>query len=126
VFATATGKADTRSNISRRLKRAVDRANDALADQETPAIPTELSPHLLRRTFASLLYLRGESPVYVMHQMGHADPKLALKIYTKVTGEQRQRGPGARLVGVLDGARWTEANTHAEPEADDPAQVAVG
>ena len=32
---------------------------------------------------ASLLYLRGESPVYVMHQMGHADPKLALRIYTE-------------------------------------------
>ncbi len=68
-----------------------------------------LSPHSLRRTFASLLYLRGENPVYVMHQMGHTDPKLALRIYTKVMGEQRRRGPGARLVGVLDGATWIEA-----------------
>ena len=75
---------------------------------DTPPIPPALSPHSLRRTFASLLYLRGENPVYVMHQMGHTDPKLALRIYTKVMGEQRRRGPGARLVGVLDGARWTE------------------
>jgi len=44
-----------------------------------------------------------------MHQMGHADPKLALRIHTKVIGEQRRRGPGARLVSVLDGTRWTEA-----------------
>jgi integrase len=102
------GGADTRSNIARRLKRAVERANEALADSDTPPIPTALSPHSLRRTFASLLYLRGENPVYVMHQMGHTDPKLALRIYTKVMGEQRRRGPGARLVGVLDGARWTE------------------
>ena len=109
VFATATGRADSRSNIARRLKRAVERANQALADQDTPAIPIELSPHSLRRTFASLLYLRGENPVYVMHQMGHTDPKLALRIYTKVMGEQRRRGPGALLVGVLDGARWTHA-----------------
>ncbi len=108
VFATATGKADTRSNIARRLKRAVERANEALADRDTPPIPAALSPHSLRRTFASLLYLRGENPVYVMHQMGHTDPKLALRIYTKVMGEQRRRGPGARLIGVLDGARWTE------------------
>ena len=114
VFATATGKADTRSNIARRLKRAVERANQALADHDTPLIPIELSPHSLRRTFASLLYLRGESPVYVMHQMGHADPKLALRIYTKVMGEQRRRGPGARLVGVLDGARWTHPEGTAE------------
>jgi integrase len=108
VFATTTGKADTRSNIAKRLKRAVERANEAMAEQETPPIPSALSPHSLRRTFASLLYLRGENPVYVMHQMGHTDPKLALRIYTKVMGAQRRRGPGARLVGVLDGAMWTQ------------------
>jgi integrase len=91
VFATATGKADTSSNIAKRLKRSVTRANKRPADQEDVSpIPTELSPHSLRRTFASLLYLRGENPVYVMHQMGHTDPKLALRIYTKVMGEQRR------------------------------------
>jgi len=63
VFATATGRADTRSNIAKRLKRAVERANNTIAGQDTPAIPVELSPHSLRRTFASLLYLRGENPV---------------------------------------------------------------
>jgi hypothetical protein len=50
----------------------------------------------------------ARTPVLVMHQMGHTDPQLALRIYTKVMGEQRRRGPGARLVGVLDVARWTE------------------
>jgi integrase len=126
VFATATGKADTRSNIAKRLKRAVERANEALAGQETPPIPAALSPHSLRRTFASLLYLRGENPVYVMHQMGHTDPKLALRIYTKVMGEQRRRGPGARLVGVLDGAVWTEADEGAQPRARGFAATAIG
>ena len=107
MFATATGKADTRSNIAKSLKRAVERANEALAGQGRIVDPRRAVPHSLRRMFASLLYLRGENPVYVMHQMGHTDPKLALRIYTKVMGEQRRRGPGARLVGVLDGARWT-------------------
>jgi integrase len=126
VFATATGKADTSSNIAKRLKRAVTRANEQLAGQEDVSpIPTELSPHSLRRTFASLLYLRGENPVYVMHQMGHTDPKLALRIYTKVMGEQRRRGPGARLVGVLDGARWTQDAAGEESSADQTATVAV-
>jgi integrase len=126
VFATATGKADTSSNIAKRLKRAVTRANKQLAEQEDVSpIPAELSPHSLRRTFASLLYLRGESPVYVMHQMGHTDPKLALRIYTKVMGEQRRRGPGARLVGVLDGARWTQDTSSVESSADRTATAAV-
>ena len=113
VFATKTGKADTRSNIAKRLKRTVERANEGLAEQGASLIPLEISPHSLRRTFASLLYLRGESPVYVMHQMGHSDPKLALRIYAKVMGGSRRRGPGARLVSVLDGARWTRP----EPDA---------
>ena len=116
-----------RSNIAKRLKHAVERANQALAGQEDISpIPVELSPHLLRRTFASLLYPRGENPVYVMHQMGHTNPMLALRIYTKVMGEQRRRGPGARLVGVLDEARWTEAQYSAESHADGPAMIAVG
>jgi integrase len=111
VFATKTGKADTRSNIAKRLKRTVERANKGLAEQGAALIPVELSPHSLRRTFASLLYLRGESPVYVMHQMGHSDPKLALRIYTKVMGRSRRRGPGVRLVSVLDGVSWTPPAT---------------
>jgi integrase len=123
VFATATGRPDTRGNIAKRLKRVAQRANETLADQDVSPIPTELSPHSLRRTFASLLYLKGENPVYVMHQMGHADPKLALRIYTKVMGEQRRRGPGARLVSVLDGARWTR--TTAEAHTGQPITIAI-
>lgn len=117
VFATKTGKADTRSNIAKRLKRTVERANKELAMQDASLIPTELSPHSLRRTFASLLYLRGESPVYVMHQMGHSDPKLALRIYAKVMGGSRRRGPGARLVTVLDGVQWVETVADGRPDA---------
>jgi hypothetical protein len=48
-----TGKADTRTNIAKRVKRAAERANKQLAEQnaEIPTIPVELSPHSLRRTF---------------------------------------------------------------------------
>jgi integrase len=62
VFATSTGNPDTRSNIARRLKRAINRANTTLTQQDQPTIPHELSPHSLRRTYPSLLYLRGENP----------------------------------------------------------------
>jgi integrase len=115
VFATRTGRPDTSSDVSRRLKRTVLRANEELERRREPLIPTELTPHSLRRTFASLLYLRGENPVYVMQQMGHSDPKLALSIYARVIGRQR-RAPGARLVAVLDGVRWAEAGGERRPE----------
>ncbi len=108
LFATRTGKADLRSSISRRLKRAVVRANETLDEEELPLIPAELSPHSLRRTFATLLCLRGETPNYIMSQMGHTDPKLTLRIYSKVSDEQRHHGPGVHLTGVLDGPKWME------------------
>ena len=46
-----------------------------------------LTNHSLRRTFASLLYHEGRSPRYVMKQMGHTDPALALAIYAEVIGD---------------------------------------
>src|SRR5204862_4313391 len=38
----------------------------------------------LRHTFASLLIALGKDPAYVMAQLGHADPKFTLRVYTHV------------------------------------------
>ena len=106
VFGTSSRLPDTRQNVNKRLKRAATRANVVLAHRSCPPIG-DLSPHSLRRTFASLLYLRGENPVYVMHQLGHTDPKLALRIHARVIGDKRNRG--RRLGGVLAGPTWSES-----------------
>ncbi len=113
VFATSTGQPDSRANVARALRRAVERANELLEGDVAP-LP-DVTPHSLRRTFASLLYERGEDPVYVMDQMGHSDPKLALRIYTKVVARKRRRGAGDRLVGVLDGVQWAQTGTTSAP-----------
>jgi integrase len=76
VFATYTGGRQSESNIRRRLLApAVEHANEALERVETELLPTGLTPHSLRRTFASLLIARGEDPVYMMRQLGHTDPE---------------------------------------------------
>ena len=111
VFATSSGKPDTRHNVAKRLKRAVVRANAQLEAEGLLPIAGALTPHGLRRTFASLLYLRGEDPVYIADQLGHTDPKLALRIYTKVIGDRRRRGRGERLVGLIRGAEWARMGT---------------
>ncbi|HWH45696.1 MAG TPA: hypothetical protein VNT32_13290 [Thermoleophilaceae bacterium] len=51
-----------------------------------------------------------------MDQMGHADPKLALRIYRQVIGDRRRRSTGARLVAVLRGVEWAETGRNADPE----------
>jgi integrase len=55
----------------------------------------------LRRTFASLLYALGRDPAYVMDQLGHTDPKLALRIYAHaMRRESDEREALSRLVGL--------------------------
>jgi integrase len=61
-------------------------------------IPNGLTPHSLRRTFASILYALGKDPAYVMDQLGHSDPKLALRIYARAM--RREPGEGKRLSGL--------------------------
>jgi integrase len=111
---------DTRQNVRKRLNRWVERAAEELEGlDDVPALPESVTPHSFRRTFAALLYLRGEDPVYVMEQLGHSDPKLALRIYTKVIGDRRRRGRGERLVAVVRGVEWAPMGTKAPGAHDD-------
>jgi integrase len=68
---------------NRVLAPAVKRADENLAKRELAPLPPKLTPHSLRRTFASLLYALGETPPVVMQEMGHTDPALALRIYAR-------------------------------------------
>ena len=82
VFPTSRGERQSEDNIRSRVVRpAVVRANENLAAQKLPPLPERLTPHSLRRTFASVLYAIGEDPGVVMDEMGHTDPGLALRVY---------------------------------------------
>ena|ERR1700733_10497759 len=60
-----------------------------------------LTPHSLRRTFASLLFAIGETPPYVMAQMGHTTPNLTLTIYARQM--DRRDGESERLKALVQG-----------------------
>ncbi len=107
VFPTATGNANNRNNVRRRiLLRAVERANEGIAQEGgCEPLPEGLSPHALRRTFASWLVGEGEDPAYVMQQLGHTDPKMTLGLYAKALRSKRRR-PHVMNGHVDD--RWLE------------------
>jgi integrase len=105
VFATPTGRPHSPSNIRNRvLVKAVERANERLAEAREAPLPEGLTPHSLRRTFASLLYAIGEPAPVVMEEIGHTHPALALRIYAAAMrrGEDENEALGA-LVGGADG-----------------------
>ena len=73
----------------------MEHANAQLAADGFEPLPDGLTPHSLHRTFASLLFALGETPPYVMAQMGHTTPNLTLAIYARQM--DRRDGEPARL-----------------------------
>jgi integrase len=121
VFPTRTGVRLGPDNFRNRvLAAAVRRADKRLAEQAHPPLP-KLTPHSLRRTFCSLLYALGESPPVVMQEMGHTDPKLALRVYAQAMrrDEHQQAELRALVEGTPDGRlgeRLGERGAEAAPE----------
>ena len=108
VFATGQGRRLHSSNVRVRvLSKAVERANERLEEAGEPPLPG-LTPHGLRRTFASLLYGIGEASPVVMAELGHTDPGLAPSIYAQAM--RRDDGENDRLRPSSAGPRfcWTQ------------------
>jgi hypothetical protein len=64
-------------------------------------LPDGLTPQSLRRTYASLLYAVGESPVYVRARSGTRDATLTLNYYAREM--DRRDGEPERLKALVDG-----------------------
>jgi len=112
VFPTASGRPGDRNHVRRRtLAQAIERAN-ARIDREggCDPLPPALSPHGLRRSFASWLVAEGEDPAYVMQQLGHVDPKMTLGLYARALKSKRRRPLAQRARGGED---WAAMGTNA-------------
>ncbi len=102
VFGTARGRPQSPSNIRRRvLDRSCKRADELLKQREASPLPGGLTPHSLRRTFASLLFALGCSAPEVMEQLGHTDARLTLRIYAKAM--RQEAGERERLRALIEG-----------------------
>lgn len=103
AFPTTTGGRHKASNVRDRvLTKAVEDTNEKLANVDAEPLPAGLTPHSLRRTFASLLFAIGATPPYVMAQMGHTTPNLTLAIYAR---QMDRRDGGARSTEGAGGRR---------------------
>jgi integrase len=94
VFVGRRGTRQTPDNVGRRLKSAISKANVELEKAGIAAISERVSPHSLRRTYASLRFACGDDPVYVAEQGGWEDPIFPMKVYAKaVRRRDRLSGP---------------------------------
>jgi integrase len=115
VFTTARGRTRggqprDKDNVNARVIRpVVERAGELLAERDLPPLPDGLSAHKLRHTFASVLVACGDDPAVVMAQIGHADPRFTLRVYTHLMRRGEDREQLRDLVGR--GGLGTSAQT---------------
>jgi integrase len=99
------GEQHSPSNIRNRvLTPVVTNANAKLAKRGAPHMPADLTPHGLRRTFASLLVALGRDPAVFMDQMGHTTANLTLSVYAKAMAWRD--GERERLRALVEGTSW--------------------
>jgi integrase len=112
---------NTKDNIGRRLKATIKRANEKLAKLGIEPISERVSPHSLRRTYASLRAALRDDPVYIAEQGGWTDPGFALSVYAKAA-KRRERLSDAYLEQFDRALHWAEIGRIAEPEAPERAE----
>ncbi len=83
-FGTATGKRrDPDRFRDRILARAVTRASANREASGLPPLPA-ITPHSLRRTWATFCAMGGRDPKWVAAQIGHVNPKFTFSVYQQV------------------------------------------
>lgn len=90
LFPTRTGGRLNASNVRNRLlAETVRRANERRELEGRMLLPDRVTPHTLRRTFASLCFFAGRDLRWVMGQIGHDDPRMTLAVYAQAMQRSR-------------------------------------
>ena len=110
VFVTRTGRRQTVTNVDHRLKGAIKAANRELAKAGIEPISERVSPHSLRRTYASLRAAVGDHPVYIAEQLGHEDPGFTFRVYQRAA-KHREKLSGAYLEAFDRALEWATIGT---------------
>jgi integrase len=84
AFSTRNGTPQARGNVAHRvLAPTVALAAELVRARRQTPMPN-VTPHTLRRTFASILAECGVAPRRAMYLLGHTDAKLTLSVYQQV------------------------------------------
>jgi integrase len=127
MFLNRNGQRQSVSNVERRLKTVIRRASKRLLKLGIRPIDETVSPHSLRRLYASLRFALGDDPVYVAAQLGHTEPGFSMKVYASAV-RRRERLIGAALRefdAALDWAAMGSGgrfDSDIEPNTDDGQQ----
>jgi len=92
--------------------KAIQKANEKLTDAEIEPIGN-VSPHGLRRTFATLRCVAGDDPAYVAGQLGHEDPTFTLRVYAQAV-KHREKLTLKEREAFDRAVEWAQMGTNAQ------------
>ena len=135
AFPTRNGTRQHPDNVRSRILAPIRRrANERLSDEGLPPI-AHMTPHTLRRTFASILAACDVPPRRAMYLMGHTDPTLTLAVYQQVLDmgkgsvEHLEHALGctvseARAIYNGEAPAHRVSGTNPEPDTKQPSESA--
>lgn len=107
----------TPRNVQARLRTAVKAANGKLKDQGIAPIGN-VTPHSLRRTYASLRAALRDDPIFIAEQMGHRDARFTFRVYQRAA--KRRQKLTDRYLEAFDAALvWAQLGTEGESKQDE-------
>lgn len=115
----------TRRNVEHRIKSAIRKANPKLEEMGIEPISERVTPHSLRRTYASLRAACGDDPVYIAEQLGHSDMNLTFRIYQKAV-KRRTKLAGAHLREFDRALEWALMGTGESVEIPADPRIPAG
>lgn len=125
MFLSRNGQRQSVSNVERRMKTAIRRANQRLDGLGIRPIDEAVTPHSLRRLYASLRFALGDDPVYVAAQLGHTEPGFSMKVYASAV-RRRERLIGAALREFDAALDWAAMGSGGPIYADTEPNVRDG
>jgi integrase len=125
TFPNRKGQRQSVSNVERRLKTAIRRANQRLEELDIRPIGAAVTPHSLRRLYASLRFALGDDPVYVAAQLGHTEPGFSMKVYASAV-RRRERLVGAALREFDAALEWAAMGSGEPASAESEPLVSDG
>ncbi len=103
------------TSVDHRIKGAINAANRKLEDLAIEPIPDKVTPHSLRRTYASLRAALRDDPVYIAEQLGHSDPGFTFRVYQKAA-KRRGRLSGEYRKQFDTALHWAQMGTNRDSE----------
>src|SRR5829696_4724234 len=102
----------TPRNVQGRLGTVVKAANVKLKESGIDPIG-KVSPHSLRRTYASLRAALRDDPIYIAEQMGHKDARFTFSVYQRAA-KRREKLSGRYLEAFDAALDWALMGTRGD------------